>query len=85
MKRYDLAGITATHQSARIANEVIGFIGHNEYFRIHAVSKDSLQLSTPKGSYTLLKHATLNIYKGTCNGRKVQLSLKKIVGELRFW
>ena len=85
MKYYTLTGITATHQSARIAREVIGFIGHNEYFHIHAVSKDSLQLSTPKGSYTLLKHPTLNIYQGTCNGRKVRVSLKKIVGELRFW
>lgn len=85
MKRYDLAGITATNKPARIAADVVGFVNHSDYFNVHAVSKDSLQLSTPKGSYTLLKHATLNIYQGTCNGRKVHVSLKKIVGELRFW
>jgi len=38
-----------------------------------------------KGSYPLHKHKSQNIYSGTCNGFKVHVTLKKMVGTLRTW
>ena len=45
----------------------------------------SVNVTTERGSYELLKHPTLNIYVGECMGYKVHVSLKKEVGELRYW
>lgn len=42
-------------------------------------------MSTNKGVYTLIKHPTLGIYQGECNGIKVHLTHKAWVGKLIFW
>lgn len=44
-----------------------------------------VKLTTIEGSYILNKHKTQNYYHGMCKETKVQVSLKKIVGELRAW
>ena len=46
---------------------------------------DRVILKTTKGEYTLMKHVTMNYYHGECAGVKVQVSLKKQVGEIRAW
>jgi len=85
MKRYPLIGIDAFNNHARISADVVAFTGHNEYFRITCPAMGELTLITPKGSYPLKRHTQLNIFQGTCDGVKVHVSLKKIVGELRYW
>lgn len=48
-------------------------------------SGDAVKLRTKKGSYMLKKHDQLNIYTGECNGIKVHVVLKKMVGTVIFW
>lgn len=55
-------------------------------FKVVAVTGEStVTLTTRKGKYILPKHATMNFYHGICAGIKVQVSLKKQVGEIRSW
>lgn len=35
--------------------------------------------------YDLYKHPSQNYYKGECNGHKVHVSLKALVGKLIYW
>lgn len=46
---------------------------------------DKVTLVTLKGEYVLMRHNKLNFYHGICAGIKVQVSLKKQVGEIRAW
>ena len=82
---------TATPQTA---NKVIAFKGveGDTTFIISKKAGDKLCLSTYlnkklKGTYILDKHPKCNYYRGTVGSKKVkiQVSLKKIVGELRGW
>ena len=86
MKRFDLIGVDVTGQPVKLNKDVSEFIGHNNYFHIQPSYDNSfVTLITPKGSYTLKKHQSLNLFQGNCEGHKVHVSLKKIVGEIRFW
>ena len=73
------------------AAEVTHFIGvagdHPSYFRVRKIA-DGFELQTPKGIYPLAKHNTLNYWvpmTTRANGFKIQVSIKKLVGELRYW
>lgn len=46
---------------------------------------DGLVITTIKGSYELKDEFNPNIWKGVCNGVKVYVHLKKMVGTIRFW
>lgn len=83
MKRVPLLGINALGNTAKFGHEVDQFTDANKYFSIRPYLP--VTLVTPKGSYPLTKHGSLNIYSGICNGHKVHVSLKKVVGEVRFW
>jgi len=86
MKRFPLIGVDATNQPVKYAKEVSSFTDHYEYFKVLLNHDGSfVTLITPKSSYTLHKHDQLNIFTGICGSHKVHVSLKKIVGELRFW
>lgn len=85
MKRYALKGVDAINNNARVSEDVIAFIGHNNYFKVVDHKRNFVMLITPKGSYRLDKHPTQEIYTGEAKGHKVHVSLKKIVGEIRFW
>jgi len=86
MKSFPLIGVDTMNQPVKFAKEVVSFTGNHDYFKvIPSQDETTLTLITPKNTYTLHKHATLNIYGGVCANRKVHISLKKIVGELRFW
>jgi len=86
MEKYTLVGKTALDQTARINAEVVKFTGHNDYFHV-TLSEDgkSVTVITGKGCYYIRKHPTLNVFTGYCNGVRTEITLKKIVGELRFW
>ena len=74
--------VAKTHQ----ADQVELFLGlHPVTNKIYFVVDPTGTISTPKGSYNLSKYPTLNIFTGVCNGTKVHVSLKKVVGELRTW
>lgn len=85
MTRIAIAGLKADATSARIVAEVKYFADKAGKVKIVILSATSIQLMTAKGSYVLEKHPTQNYYNATCNGRKVQVSLKAISGEIRFW
>jgi len=88
MKRYPLVGFKSALVPARVASEVTFFedAPSNGVFRIELDKDPScIHLHTKKDSYQLAKHSQLNIYMGVCNGHKVHVSLKKVVGELRYW
>ena len=77
------------------ADQVTGFVGDSPvdakgayiscYFEVDNSMTCFPVLTTPKGEYTLTKHANLNIYQGVINGVKVRLTLKKVVGTLTYW
>lgn len=46
---------------------------------------DTWVLYTPKDTYELTKHPSQNYYHAICAGHKVQVTIKKMVGELRYW
>lgn len=46
---------------------------------------DMVNLCTAKGSYILHKHPVHNLYMGECNGVKVHVTLKVLVGKVIFW
>ena len=74
--------------TAQEASDVTYFTDPKKKLGVYKVNNKltpCISLHTAKGNYELEKHPTLNYYHGVCNGVKVQVSLKKIVGELRYW
>ncbi len=47
--------------------------------------KKCYRMVTNKGEFLLDEHSTNNYWFATCSGIKVQVSLKKMIGELRYW
>ena len=79
---YLKTGIKAeTHNASKVNH----FKNADNTIVIHVKPNDTILLSTKENLYVLKKHDSLNIYKGVCNGVKVQVSLKKIVGKLIYW
>lgn len=87
MKNYPLVGVNVVGTPVKYGSEVSEFTGHNNYFSVVVSKLDPTLaiLTTPKSSYQLKKHTSLNIYQGKCNGRKVHVCLQKIVGKLIHW
>ena len=90
MRRIALVGVNALGESVKYGNEVVKFTDAKNYFSVTVNIDDNgiyaaCQVVTPKDTYILLKHSTQNSYHGVCNGRRVHVSLKKIVGEIRYW
>ena len=72
------------------ASRVDYFIDDKERLVLDIGDDGKRYLKTDKGYYTFIKHPTQNYWvpednNGTCGGLKVQISLKQIVGELRYW
>ncbi len=93
MKRIKLIAVDSTGTPVKSHNcgSAVKFVDANDYFSITKVNDKlrvitpQLQIITPKDTYYLTKHASLDIYQGILKGHKVHVSLKKIVGELRYW
>lgn len=85
MTKLPLIGINALGEPVKLAKDVAMFTDDKRKMSVTIVDISTVRLVTTKGSYLLAKHPTLNIYQGTCNGRKVQCSLQKIVGWVGYW
>lgn len=87
MERRKLVGIKLDNTKARIGTEVSEFISDTNYFSITYMSMDSslIELTTPEATYILKKHASQNYFHGELNGHKVQVTLRAISGEVRWW
>lgn len=87
MRRIALTGVNAIGKLAHTANEVSEFVDEKDYFSISYTSgtENVIKLATPKGVYLLKRNRAAGIFQGVCAGKKVHVSLKKIVGEVRFW
>mgnify|MGYP005855759889 CR=1 FL=1 len=86
MKRFDLVGVDVTGSPVKLNKDVSRFVGHNDYFSIQpSYDRSFITLVTPKGSYFLKKSESANRYQGKCEGRKVHIILKKIIGQLIYW
>jgi hypothetical protein len=89
-RKYRLTGRNALNEPVKLAKDCVALTGHADYFRVVRESPEQLKLITGKGTYLLTKQATLNIYQGTWQDsskrtRKMQITLKKIIGELHIW
>ena len=85
MKRLSLSGVNSLNEQVKLNKHVVKFITDDNYMSITMLNFLNLELVTPKGTYNLQRNPKLNIYQGNCNGHKVHVSLKKIVGEIRYW
>ena len=87
LQRVKLHGVLANNKPAKTsdAKSVVGFASVNGKITIDGVSPLYLMLHTGKSNRTLTKHATQNYYFAYIGGFKVQVSLKKVVAELRYW
>jgi hypothetical protein len=94
MKRYPLFAVDALDKPVKLSSQAIRFTNESRYFgitvslegtTIGGPTVEVVKVVTPKGVHELKKHATQNYFHGTLNGHKVQVSLKKVVGELRYW
>ena len=85
MERISLVGLDIDGKPARIGKNVVRFSNTQDTLTICNHTDKFYELHTQKAMYKLIKHTKLNIYTGTCNGYKIQVSLKKVVGELRYW
>ena len=84
-KRISLVGLDVTGKHVSTGKDVVRFGDINDTIVICNHTDKFCELYTRKDIYKLIKHLKLNIYTGTCNGHRVHVSLKKIVGELRYW
>lgn len=66
-------------------NNVTHFMNAKKSMKVERIDGDRVKVSTNKDFYILDRHEKLNIYMGEANGHKVHVSLKKLVGELRYW
>lgn len=84
MKSITLVGVNTLGEQVKLAKDVVSFTDAKNYFKV-TLNVSSVTVTTPKGVYQLEKHPTLNIYQGKCAGVKTHVSLKKVVGEIRYW
>lgn len=89
-KRVQLIGVLESGTAAKThqADDVVRYESADGKIKIrHATpdDKNTLFLETLKGTYVLKKHEVHNNYLGICGGIKVHVSLKRIIGELRYW
>jgi hypothetical protein len=90
MKRAQLLGVNTLSEPVKFGADVVAFVSSDNYFKITPDRNPegvifAVKVTTPKGSYVLTKHPTLNVYAGICGRTKVHISLKKIIGEVRYW
>jgi hypothetical protein len=86
MHSRELAGYTKNGKFALSYKEVSFFHTKDTAILVFPDTADTVFISTSKSGKNLLKrHLTNNYFYGTLNGIKVQVSLKKLVGTVRWW
>ena len=84
MRKIALTGVNALNEVQKLGKNVIKFTDEKNYFGI-TVHQNTLKMITPQDVYYLKRHASENYFHGICRGRRVQVTIRKIVGEVRFW
>jgi len=85
-KQIPLSGLTQSGDKPRSGKEVFSFADADELFNIRFDDlMGSCELTTDKGTYTLIKHNVKNLWTGTCAGIKVHITRKVFVGKLIYW
>jgi hypothetical protein len=78
--------LAKTHQ----ANDVKLFKSPNGFITVAPMKPtesgtERILLSNRRGQVQLVKHPSMNYYHGKMGEIKIQVTLKKIVGEFRYW
>lgn len=84
MTKIQIAGVNALDEAVQLSKDVVKFTDDKSRVSVTIVDQATVRLVTTKGSYTLAKHPTLNMYQGTFNGHKCQITLKKIIGTITY-
>lgn len=74
-----------TYVKAVASSDIYAMQNEDASITVKRIDDNTLELITPKGSYKLIKHPTINMYQAKCQGTKVQVTLKTLVGTLRSW
>ena len=80
-----LNGFRIDGKSARLGNEVRVLKNSKGSVIVERREDGTAIVTTHKGSYTLVKHETLNQYHGELAGVKARLTCKKLVAQLTYW
>jgi hypothetical protein len=84
-----LVGVNVIGNPAKVSKDVAGFVSEDGHFEVRlTMYANTIKLITPTNTYALVKHPTQNYFRGLwgkTGKRKIQVSLKKIVGEVRYW
>lgn len=80
------SGLAASTQQA---DKVVAFVDRleNPKFTVKRVPEERrVILTTQQDTYHIGKSLTIkNLYQGQCNGNKVHVTLKKLVGKVIYW
>jgi len=91
LKKYRVTGISpdepVTPQTCSLKGQVYYYRSENDKIRVSNIcdGSEQIKLSTQHGVYRLDKHPSQNMYTGECQGVKVHIMLKPMVGEMIFW
>ena len=86
MQSRELAGYDKNGNFALSSKDVSFYHTKDTTILVFPDTADTIFIETSKsGRNTLKRHLTQNYYHGTLNGVKVQVSLKKLVGTVRWW
>jgi len=67
-------------------SDAVSMVSDDQYFGIKQTEGGTgWTLVTPKGSYVLTKNSTQNYWQVTVMGHKIQVSIKKMLANLRYW
>lgn len=88
LKRIKLYGYLEDHTRAKTHEaKLVAYFSDAErkQIKVAIIDKETIAVATRRGQSRLKKHKSLNYYLDVINGIKVQVSLKKLVGEVRYW
>ena len=85
IRKFRLQGVNALGERVKLGAEVVSFTDEKKYFSIKIESPTTIRLVTPKGSYSMKKHQSLNLFQANIAGHKAQVSLQKVIGWIGYW
>lgn len=86
MRKINLTALLADGSPVNAQNwrERQSFIDDRQKVSVIQLDEQTIELKTLKGVYRLRKHPSLNYFVSVCNETRVQVTLKKMVGVVRF-
>ena len=82
---HKLQGVNSLGEPVQLGSEVVKFVDEKRNFTVNRIGTLQVEVITKQGVYHLKKHATQNTYMGVCGKTKVHVSLKQVVGTIRYW